>query len=168
MMVENVHSRTYPAPSAELGRLLGTLSSKDDLVWPNEYWPPMVFKDGLTVGAKGGHNPIRYRVEECVPGKRVIFRFLSPSGFNGTHSFEVVPMGESEARLTHTIKMKIEGAAKITWPFLIRPLHDALLEDALSKVEAGLGLVPAPTRWSVWVKFVRWVMSGGKARAKYA
>ena len=166
MKITNVHSRVYPVASCEIGRILDTLSSSGDLIWPNEYWPAMVFKDGLTVGAIGGHKPIRYRVEELIPGKRLTFRFLSPAGFNGIHSFEVSPIEEHQTRLTHTIKMKVKGSAKLTWMLLIGPLHDALLEDALSKVESSLGLEQTAAHWSVWVKLVRWAMFKGKAGKK--
>ena len=69
MKVVNIHSREYPVTSSEVGRLIDTLSSENDLLWPHRLWPRMKFDKPLTVSAKGGHGPIRYFVEEYVPGK---------------------------------------------------------------------------------------------------
>ena len=62
--------------------------------------------------------------------------------------------------------MTLNGPAFLTWPLIIRPLHDALLEDALATAEASLGMIPKMQTWSPWVKLLRWVMSGGKARSQ--
>ena len=43
MKVINIHSREYPVPSAEVGRLVDTLSSENDLLWPHALWPRMKF-----------------------------------------------------------------------------------------------------------------------------
>lgn len=166
MKIENVHSSVYPVSTSELGWVLDTLSSNNDLIWPTELWPAMKFKNGLVIGSSGGHSPIRYSVEKYIPEKLVVFRFLSPSGFEGTHSFEVESRGDKEAQLTHRIAMNAVGTAKFSWPVIIRPLHDALLEDCLAKVSVSLGLEPKKLEWSNWVKFLRWSMSGGRARDK--
>lgn len=46
------------------------------------------------------------------------------------------------------------------WPAMQfdRPLHDALLEDALDRAEAFAGRQPSTREWSAWVRFVRWGM----------
>lgn len=44
----------------------------------------------------------------------------------------------------------------LAWPLAFRPLHDAVLEDALDR--AGLattGRVARPARWSPYVRFLR-------------
>ena len=64
MKVVNIHSREYPVASAEVGRLVDTLSSENDLLWPHQLWPRMKFDKPLAVSANGGHGPIRYFVEE--------------------------------------------------------------------------------------------------------
>jgi hypothetical protein len=97
----------------------------------------MVLDKPLGVGARGGHGPIRYYVEEFDPGRRVVFRFTSPPGFHGTHGFQVEASGVG-CELHHTLDMRVSGSALVTWPFVLRPLHDSLLEDALDKVEANL------------------------------
>jgi hypothetical protein len=41
MRIHNVHERTLPMGAADAGRLLGSLASRDDRLWPGERWPPM-------------------------------------------------------------------------------------------------------------------------------
>jgi hypothetical protein len=54
----------------------------------------------------------------------------------------------------------------LTWLLVVRPLHDALMEDAMALAQARLGLEPDVRPWSRWVKCLRWVMSRGQARAQ--
>ena len=54
--------------------------------------------------------------------------------------------------------------AVLLWSLMIRPLHDSLIEDAFAAAEASLGLTPQMRPWSLRVRFLRWVMSGGKRR----
>jgi len=166
MKVRNIHKRVYPVPSQQLGQLLDTLASDNDCIWPHEHWPAMKFKEDLVVGAVGGHKPIRYSVESFNKGRSVVFRFLSPRGFKGTHSYRLMPISENKCELIHTIEMDAQGKALVAWVLVIRPLHDALLKDSLSKVGVSIGLKATPNKWSVWVKLLRWVMSGGKPRVQ--
>jgi hypothetical protein len=47
------------------------------------------------------------------------------------------------------IEADMRGLALMTWPLVFRPLHDALLEDALDKAERDItGMVANPNRWS--------------------
>jgi hypothetical protein len=126
----------------------------------------MLFDRSLGIGAAGGHGPIRYVVEEFLPGQRVKFRFTGPRGFHGHHWFEVLPKGGRGTVLRHTIDMELRGVALVSWPLVFRPLHDALLEDLLVLAQARSGAVPLVSPWSVWVKFLRRVFSGGKARSQ--
>jgi hypothetical protein len=64
--------------------------------------------------------------------------------------------------LRHAIEMEVKGAALLSWALVIRPLHDALLEDALATARASLGMAPRMRPWSPWVRILRRVMSGGK------
>jgi hypothetical protein len=79
-----------------------------------------------------------------------------------------VQLGANSTLLRHTIDMKVGGPALLSWPLVIRPLHDALREDALALAQASLGLAPVVRPWSPWVKFLRWAMSGGRARRQKA
>lgn len=164
MRVLNVHERELAAPLAAVGALLDSLASDNDALWPRTTWPQMHLDRPLGAGAVGGHGPVAYSVEEYRPGRMVQFRFLGPRGFNGLHRFEASPLGENSTLLRHTIDMSASGPAIFTWPVIVRPLHDALLEDALAQAQVSLGLPPAVSRWSAWVKLLRWLMSGGRAK----
>lgn len=163
MRVLNIHEREIAAEASVVGALLDSLASENDVLWPKASWPPMRFDRSLSVGAVGGHGPIPYVVEEFHPGQMVKFRFTGPRGFHGSHWFEVLPKGKDCVLLRHTIGMRAEGPALLSWPLFVRPLHNALLEDALALAEASVGAVPAVRPWSVWVKLLRWIMSGGRA-----
>ena len=164
MEVINIHSRIYPVPSAEVGRLVDSLSSKNDLLWPHEMWPRMKFDKPLAVSANGGHGPIRYFVEEYVPGQRVLFRFTGPRGFAGYHGYDVFELEADKTELRETLRMHTHGTAQVSWPLILRPLHDALIEDSLSLAELHLNLAPQVSKWSLWVRFLRWAISGGKSQ----
>jgi hypothetical protein len=166
--VRNVHERVIPAGVAAVGRMIDTLGSTGDVVWPHERWPPMKLDRPLQVGATGGHGPIRYRVESYEPGRKVRFRFLSPEGFVGTHGIDVEDAGEGASKLRHVIEMRTVGIAVLNWSLIIRPLHDALLEDAMDKVEGAFGGVKPPRAWSRRVVFLRWLVrkSGENRRHK--
>ena len=166
MRILNVHEREFPVCSGRLGGLVDSLASDADGLWPGHSWPAMEFDRELGVGAVGGHGPIRYSVEEYRPGELVRFRFLGPKGFDGVHFFEVVGGVGGRPKLRHTIEMNTRGLAVLAWPLMIRPLHDALIEDAFATAEASLGLRPRMTPWSFRVRVLKWIMSGGKARAQ--
>jgi len=160
MSVLNEHRRLLPVSQASVGELMNTLASKGDLLWPHERWPRMRFNGPLAIGAVGGHGPIRYTIEEYDPGRRIVFRFTAPLGFHGTHSF-VVNSREGGCELRHTLEMRVSGRALLTWPLVIRPLHDALLEDALDKAESVLtGRDWVKRRWPVWVRVLRRMLAG--------
>jgi len=167
-LVVNVHERVIPASVGAVGKMIDTLGSAGDGIWPHERWPALKLDRPLQVGAAGGHGPIRYRVESYEPGRRVRFRFLSPEGFIGTHGFDVVDAGEGGSKLRHVIEMRTEGMAVLNWSLIIRHLHDALLEDALDKVERTFLGVGPPRAWSRRVVFLRWLVrkSGGNRRHK--
>ena len=166
MRVINVHERSYPVEPAALGRLLETLASKDDRLWPGDMWPRMRLDRPLGVGARGGHGPIGYTVDACEAGRMVRFRFTRPRGFDGCHWLEVLPAEGGRARLRHTIEVQTRGIARLSWPLAIRPLHDALLEDALARAEASLGIVPMVTPWPWHVRLLRWLLTRGQATAQ--
>jgi hypothetical protein len=162
MHVTNIHQRVVPRPVTEVGRLLDSLASNHDALWPCDLWPAMRFDRPLSVGADGGHGPVRYAVVDYEPGRRIRFVFKAPRGFNGWHELQLQPEGDGTL-MRHTIEMNTTGPALFTWPLAIRWLHDACLEDAFTTAEASLGLAPTVVPWSPWVKLLRWVMSGGKA-----
>lgn len=159
MHVLNIHERTIAAPIDRVGGLIDTPASPGDRLWPHELWPAMRFDRPLAVGARGGHGPIRYDVAAYEPGRSVRFRFTGPKGFNGFHELVAEPRGPGSTCLRHTLQMRTTGLARLSWPLLYRPLHDALVEDALDKGERSLGCQPAGARWSARVRLLRWIVS---------
>jgi hypothetical protein len=166
MKVSNIHERVLHASAEKVGALIDGLASAHDPLWPIDRWPPMQFDGPLGVGASGGHGPIRYVVESYSPGRSVQFRFLAPKGFLGIHRFEIEPIDGKATMLRHVIDMQASGRTWLVWALAIRPLHDALMEDALDRAEASIGR-PSPQRtWSVWVRFLRWAMHRRTKRRK--
>lgn len=166
MKIINIHSRVLRASTKDVGEIIDTLSSNTDLLWPHKLWPRMKFDRPLSVSANGGHGPIRYFVEEYSSGGHIKFRFTGPSGFDGYHGYDVIEVQPNQTELRQTLKMNARGIARITWPLLFRPLHDALIEDSFSFAEKHLNLTPTITKWSVYVRLLRWVISRGKGRAQ--
>jgi hypothetical protein len=126
----------------------------------------MEFDRPLSVGARGGHGPIRYFVEEYVPGECVKFRFTGPRGFDGFHGYERIRTTADTAVLRHTLEMTTHGLAVLSWPLVYQPMHDALIEDTLATAEASLGQASHIQPRSLWVRFLLWVVSRGQARAQ--
>ena len=164
-MVINIHERTFSVAPGTLSPLIDGLASSGDQFWPRDRWPAMRFNGPLQIGRAGGHGPIRYVVEEYTPGFKIRFRFTDPRGFVGSHWFEIEELDGGRTRIRHVIEMRVEGSARITWPLLFRPLHDALLEDALDRAEAYITKGPNRYgRWSVWVRILRWILSPGRKK----
>jgi hypothetical protein len=155
MRVLNVHRRVLAAPKVQAATLIDQLGARNDLLWPHDSWPRMRFDRDLQVGARGGHGPIRYAVAEYDPGRRVVFRFERPRGFDGTHGFELLPRTSGGCELVHTLAMEARGMAAPRWALVFGPLHDALMEDALDRASALTGTPFRPARWSPWVRVLR-------------
>jgi hypothetical protein len=68
--------------------------------------------------------------------------------------------------LRHVIEMKAKSVARLTWPIVFRPLHDALIEDSLDKAERNLGQELRASSGSPWVKFLRRELRRGRGRKK--
>ncbi|MFI7189210.1 SRPBCC family protein [Nocardia nova] len=155
-MISNIHSRVIAADAQTVGRLLDTLGSGDDRLWPTRQWPAMRFDRPLGVDATGGHGPIRYTCVEYVPGREVKFRFHRPAGFDGTHGFVVEELDATHTRLTHELIMRTHGKDRLIWPLVWRRLHDALIEDSLDLAETTLVPGSAPrNHHSRYVRFLR-------------
>lgn len=159
MHVTNVHKRTIKQPKNKVAALLKTLSTEHDKVWPKDNWSAMRFKNGLKLGAKGGHGIIRYSVEEYILGELIVFKFSKPIGFNGVHKFEVKAIDAKSTEVKHSIVMKTEGLATLKWIFVIRWLHDALIENAFDTIENNFSEAQKFTRWSVWVRIWRYILT---------
>ena len=158
MHVLSVHRRRLAARMVLAGQLIDGLGSRGELLWPHDSWPRMRFDRVLQVGADGGHGPIRYEVSEYQPGRRVVFRFKRPPGFDGTHAFDLLPYAGGGCELVHTLDMEVGGLAALRWSLVFGPLHDALLEDALDRASALTGTAFRPATWNLWVRVLRAVV----------
>ncbi len=156
MAIYNVHSRVLHRTGADQAwALVDTLATTNDALWPAADWPAMRLDAPLSVGAAGGHGPIRYTVIGYAPGHWVRFRFTGPRGFDGFHEFTVHD-GPDGAELRHTLAITARGPARFTWPLAYRWMHDAALEDCLDRAElATTGGVQHPARWSPNVRLLR-------------
>lgn len=159
----NVHERMLGAPSPAVAALISTLSGVPDRLWPHDLWPPMELSAGLVPGSTGGHGPVRYTICDIVAdpaGVRAVrFAFRRPAGFDGWHAFRMLPAGPDCTVLRHELRMTVRGTARLSWPLVFRPLHDALIEDALDRAQRELGLpLLSSARWSWRVRLLRRVM----------
>jgi hypothetical protein len=158
-MVRNVHERLIPVPVERLAPLV----DHPDGSWPAPEWPALVLDRPVSVGARGGHGPIRYHVTAYEPGRRVAFAFDPGMGLSGTHTFTVEPAGPDATLVRHVLEGDVTGSARLRWALVIRWLHDALLEDLLDRAETAVGTGPArPARWSPWVRLVRRALPGAR------
>lgn len=155
MPVLNIHVRELPVPCDAVGALIDTLASPDDRLWPSGRWPVICLDRGLSIGSHGGHGPIRYTVVAYQPRHWVRLRFTGPRGFDGFHEFTVEPVDATHARLTHLLAMRPRRVARVSWPLLYRPLHDALIEDALENAQQALTGHARTAHWSLRVRGLR-------------
>jgi hypothetical protein len=157
MRVNNTHTRVVAKDVTFVSPLLATLATKEDKIWPTELWPAMRFRDGIKPGTQGGHGPIKYTVTKLEPNRFIEFTFTRPLGFEGVHWIEITPSGDDISKIKHCIKIHTTGLATLKWIFLIRPLHDALIEDAFDKIENQFSTEKKNTPWSLYVKSLRWM-----------
>lgn len=155
MEMSNVHERTIAAPAARVGTLLDTLASADDRFWPHENWPRVRFDRPLQVGATGGHGPSLYTVSSYTPGRHIRFEFGGVR--RGFHEFTLHDVDDTVCVLRHATKAQLTFNRALGWYFLIRPLHNALLEDLLDKVESQVATVEHPQLWGLRVQKLRQV-----------
>jgi hypothetical protein len=154
MRVRNVHRRVVDQ-AERAAALIDGLGGSEDRLWPADRWPAMRLDRPLQVGARGGHGPIRYAVEVYEPGQRVRFRFERPRGFHGFHEFNLLRGDGRSPVLMHVLEARFTGMALVSWPVVFRPLHDALIEDALDNAQRAAGDLRQPASWSRYVHALR-------------
>jgi hypothetical protein len=159
MYVRSLHTRDLPVAAVRVGALIDGLGGAADRLWPAERWPttPLELDGPLTEGTTSRQGilnltQIRQRVEEYVPGQRVVFRFAPGLGLAGTHRLEVQALGDRRSRLVHSLDCRVETKLLPVYPILIRQ-HDALVEDVLDRAELAVtGRVADPARWPASVR----------------
>jgi hypothetical protein len=168
MRILNRHEIEIAAPPREVGKLIDTLASADDLLWPHFRWPAMRFDRPLSVGARGGHAPVGYFVEEYEPGARIRFRFCNAhtltKGIEGFHELYLETLPEDRTRLVHVILGTIHCRALLFWPLIVRPCHDALIEDAFACAAKHFDATRPFPALSPWVRLLRAVATRSRPR----
>jgi len=155
MRVVNSHKRIINQPKENVSELFKTLATSEDKIWPISNWPAMRFKEGLKLGNQGGHGRIRYKIIALETGHHIKFEFTKPEGFIGTHELNINAVSESTSEISHIIKMKTAFKASILWLFVIRWLHDALIEDAFDTIENHFSEEKKEPKYHPWVRFLR-------------
>ncbi|WP_323789699.1 hypothetical protein [Psychroserpens sp.] len=155
MRVINSHARIIHQPKEEVSELFKTLATNEDLIWPSKQWPAMRFKDGLKIGSRGGHGQIRYTITAFEAGSHIKFEFTKPDGFNGTHELHMRSLSQDTSEISHTITMNTTFKASFLWIFVIRWLHDALIEEAFDNVENYFSKEKKATTYNLWVIILR-------------
>jgi hypothetical protein len=157
MKVINIHKREIQQPKTEIGKLLNTLATDNDMMLATDKWPSMKLDKGLQVGSKGGHGPIKYFVTNYQPENSITFQF-NLAGFNGFHRFDIKELETNKTELSHVIDMTTTGSATLKWVLAIRWLHDAYIEDAFDKVENYFTKDKKSSEWNLWVRILRKIM----------
>jgi hypothetical protein len=155
MKVINIHRRIINQSKSNVGAVFNTLATHNDAIWPIEKWPAIKFKEGVKVGSKGGHGPIRYVIKDYIKGELIRFSFFKPLGFNGIHELYLNEISNEETEIVHRIKMSTTFWASLQWIIAIRWLHDALIEDAFDKLENHFSVEKKSTKHSFWVVILR-------------
>jgi hypothetical protein len=163
--MRNVHDRRIAVPATRVGALLDTLASSDDRFWPHENWSAMRLDRPLQVGATGGHGTAPYTVISYTPGEHIRFEFGGER--DGYHEFTLEEAGNCTCLLRHTTKVRLTINSAYRWYVQIRPLHNALIEDLLDKVEGQLTNLDCPQVWSARVRRLRQARGMTPIKNKY-
>ena len=163
--MRTVHERRIPVGADEVGRLLADVGGPEDRLWPATDWMPMRLDQPLQVGSRGGHADIHYEVTHYEPGRRIELAFVPPNGFPGWHAFEVEPLPDGDTLVRHVLVAEPRGLQRLWVSWVVRSIHDAVLEDLLDNAQRAVGAPPArPARWSPWVRLLRLGAGMGASR----
>jgi hypothetical protein len=161
-MIVNLQERVIDAPADVVGQLVDGFLDPATSIWPAPPWFPIQLDQGLAVGSRGGHGPIRYEVVGYRPGSWVRFRFDPRIGIEGYHEL-IVREVAGGTELRHLIVAKTHGQMRWRWPLVVRWLHEAVLQDLLDNAErAATGAVRRPYRWTAYVRLLRRVLGREK------
>ncbi|MCT7354426.1 DUF2867 domain-containing protein [Streptomyces sp. 15-116A] len=152
--VRNVHDRILAAPAERVGALLDRLAGADDPLFPSPAWSPIRFDRPLSVGAVGGHGPVRYSVAAYEPGRRIRFAFDAPSG--GFHELSVEPLGSDRCRIRHVLEQDQPPMERLAWLLAVRAGHDTVIEELFDNAElAATGSLARPFRPGRYVRLLQ-------------
>lgn len=144
----NVHERLVELPIEGVRALLADLGGPADRIWPGDHWPPLVLDNGTELGSRGGHGFVRYHVSARTPDL-LEFTFDPPFGLVGAHRFELTAAG-SHTLIRHVIEAEPVGSMRLGWPLVVRPSHDAVLEELFDRLEQAAGKsIRTPWSWRV-------------------
>jgi hypothetical protein len=122
-------------------------------MWPSHRWPELE-ADGIGM--------LRHRLIAHEPGTARRYEVTGPAGFTGWHGWEV--QGNGATILRHVVEAECRGWARLLWPAVIRPIHDALHEDVLDRAEQTVGGSPPRRLWSRYVRLLRWAIRRASRR----
>src|SRR5713226_3693983 len=169
MKILCVHEREMHGSIEQVGEIVKTHGSSIDRMYPHELWPKtqMEGSDGPPeVGRIANRGALRFIMTSFEIGIKVHYswKFIEPAGFDGYHQTDVEDRGNGKLLFKTFVEMETRGLkATLLWLFVMRPLHNAIVEDCFDKIERQLGLSPKGHKWSLWVKTLRRVR-----RAKFA
>lgn len=131
--MRNLQSRDLPVPAAQGAAALDRLLA----LWPAPPWPALRLDQGLAVGSRGGHGPIRYAVSVREPD-RIRFDFDPRIGLVGYHELHVEAVNDESCRIVDTLVGRARGRMRLLWPVMFRWLHEDLIHDLFDNVERDL------------------------------
>lgn len=161
MKVSNVHERVVPCSRQEAHEIVGTFGTLTDRMYPFDRWPNMYLEGApgpTAVGSVFNRGAARLVITQFENGERIRYswRFLKPAGFDGSHTGTVEDLGDGRMMFRSVIDMRTRSTtATLLWLFVMRPLHDAVVQDSFDKLERELGRTPPPRAWSLWVRMLR-------------
>lgn len=158
--INNVHERKIHCELTDAGYLIDSLADETSPLWPSHLWPRENFDRALQIGAVGAHGGTRYIVEHYQPGRRILFRFISPKGYcGGNHGFEIYKTPSGLTNLKHVTQLQLKGIDALVWSIAIRWVHDALIEDSLDCAEEYLTKkLNKRNKWLIRVYFLRYII----------
>jgi hypothetical protein len=89
-------------------------------------------------------------------------------GVDGRHYFEIIPR-RGHVIIRHDLEGDCDLGMWLKWTFLVKPLHNAVIEDAFDKVESRFsGTAVKRSHWGSWVRFLRWMRARQRRRLEAA
>jgi hypothetical protein len=162
MKVRSAHEREMSGSIEQAIEIVKTYGTLNDQMHPDELWPKIrsVEPDGPpAVGKVYIRGAVRFMITffNIGPTKAHYgWKFIEPAGFNGRHESQVEDIGNRRLRFKTFVEIELRGIKFIIlWFLIMRPFHNAVVEDCLDKAERKLGNSPKGREWSLWVKLLR-------------